>query len=144
MNSTAPRQLFTVQEASQRLPLVTSIVKDIVDLYEDVMDRRERLDRLKEGRGDKPADNVYSEELEQSEESLEKDLQKLEEYRLELEAIGAELKDPQQGLVDFRSQLEDREIYLCWKLGEEEIAHWHELEDGFESRQALISQAHQE
>ncbi|MDG2390909.1 MAG: DUF2203 domain-containing protein [Planctomycetaceae bacterium] len=144
MNSTAPRQLFTVQEASQRLPLVTSIVKDIVDLYEDVMDRRERLDRLKEGRGDKPADNVYSEELEQSEESLEKDLQKLEEYRLELEAIGAELKDPQQGLVDFRSQLEDREIYLCWKLGEEEIAHWHELEDGFESRQALIPQAHQE
>ncbi|MDB4637484.1 DUF2203 domain-containing protein [Planctomycetaceae bacterium] len=144
MNSTAPRQLFTVQEASQRLPLVTSIVNDIVDLYEDVMDRRERLDRLKEGRGDKPADNVYSEELEQSEESLEKDLQKLEEYRLELEAIGAELKDPQQGLVDFRSQLEDREIYLCWKLGEEEIAHWHELEDGFESRQALIPQAHQE
>jgi hypothetical protein len=144
MNSTAPRQLFTVQEASQRLPLVTSIVKDIVDLYEDVMDRRERLDRLKEGRGDKPADNVYSEELEQSEESLEKDLQKLEEYRLELESIGAELKDPQQGLVDFRSQLEDREIYLCWKLGEEEIAHWHELEDGFESRQALIPQAHQE
>jgi len=144
MNSTAPRQLFTVQEASQRLPLVTSIVKDIVELYEDVMDRRERLDRLKEGRGDKPADNVYSEELEQSEESLEKDLQKLEEYRLELEAIGAELKDPQQGLVDFRSQLEDREVYLCWKLGESEIAHWHELEDGFESRQALVPQTHQE
>ena len=46
MNSTAPRQLFTVEEATQRLPLVTSIVKDIVDLYEDVMDRRDRLDRL--------------------------------------------------------------------------------------------------
>jgi len=144
MNSTAPRQLFTVQEASQRLPLVRSIVKDIVELYEDVMDRRERLDRLKEGRGTKEADNLYSEELEQSEEALEKDLQKLEEYRLELEAIGAELKDPQQGLVDFRSQLEDREIYLCWKLGESDIAHWHELDEGFEGRRELVSQTHQE
>lgn len=144
MNSTAPRQLFTVQEASQRLPLVRSIVKDIVELYEDVMDRRERLDRLKEGRGTKEADNLYSEELEQSEEALEKDLQKLEEYRLELEAIGAELKDPQQGLVDFRSQLEDREIYLCWKLGESDIAHWHELDEGFDSRRELVPQTHQE
>ena len=144
MNSTAPRQLYTVQEASQRLPLVRSIVKDIVELYEDVTDRCERLDRLKEGRGNQEADNLYSEELEQSEEALEKDLMKLEEYRLELEAIGAELKDPQQGLVDFRSQLEDREIYLCWKLGEPEIGHWHELDEGFEGRQELVSQTHQE
>jgi len=144
MNSTAPRQLFTVQEASQRLPLVRSIVRDIVELYQDVMDRRERLDRLKESRGEKASENVYSEELEQSEETLEKELEKLEEYRLELEAIGAELEDPQQGLVDFRAQLEDREIYLCWKLGEEDITHWHELEEGYEGRRELVTHPHQE
>lgn len=140
MNSTAPRQLFTVEEASQRLPLVTSIVRDIVELHEEVADRRERLNRLKEGRLKNDTSSPYSEELEQSEEALEKDLLQLEEYRRELEKIGAELKDASEGLVDFRSQIDGREVCLCWKLGEPEIAYWHELDSGFEGRQSLFGQ----
>jgi hypothetical protein len=140
MNSTAPRQLFTVEEASQRLPLVRSIVRDIVELHEEVADRRERLNRLKEGRLRDDATSPYSEELKQSEEALEKDLLQLEEYRRELEDIGAELKDAGEGLVDFRSQIDGREVYLCWKLGEPEIAFWHELDAGFQGRQSLFGQ----
>lgn len=140
MNSTAPRQLFTVEEASQRLPLVKSIVRDIVELHEEVADRRERLNRLKEGRLRSDPNSPYSEELAQSEEALEKDLLQLEEYRRELEGIGAELKDANEGLVDFRSQIDGREVYLCWKLGEPVIAYWHELDAGFQGRQSLFGQ----
>jgi hypothetical protein len=140
MNSTAPRQLFTLEEATQRLPLVKSIVRDIVELHDEVDDRRERLNRLKEGRLREDASSPYNEELAQSEEALEKDLLQLEEYRRELEDIGAELKDAGEGLVDFRSMIDGREVYLCWKLGEPEIAFWHELDAGFPGRQSLFGQ----
>jgi hypothetical protein len=47
---------------------------------------------------------------------------------------GIELKELQTGLVDFPAMREGREVYLCWRLGEEEIAYWHEMETGFDGR----------
>ena len=55
----------------------------------------------------------------------------------ELQATGCEVKDLGQGLVDFRARREDRVVYLCWKLGEDEIRFWHELHTGFAGRQPL-------
>jgi hypothetical protein len=51
--------------------------------------------------------------------------------------MGVEVKDLDMGLVDFRSEVGGREVYLCWKLGEEHIAWWHELDTGYASRQPL-------
>ena len=51
--------------------------------------------------------------------------------------MGIEVKDLDMGLVDFPSQMEGREVYLCWKLGEERITWWHELDAGYASRQPL-------
>ena len=50
---------------------------------------------------------------------------------------GAVVKDLEQGLLDFYALSGDRLIFLCWKLGEAEIAHWHTLEGGFQGRQPL-------
>ena len=41
------------------------------------------------------------------------------------------------GLVDFYSLREDRPIFLCWRLGEARITHWHEIESGFAGRQPI-------
>ena len=51
--------------------------------------------------------------------------------------MGVEVKDLDMGLVDFRSEIAGREVYLCWKLGEEHIGWWHELDTGYASRQPL-------
>jgi hypothetical protein len=48
-----------------------------------------------------------------------------------------ELKDVDMGLIDFRHVRNGREVYLCWKLGEENIEWWHPLDSGFASRQPL-------
>ena len=45
------------------------------------------------------------------------------------------LKDIEEGLVDFPSEREGRTVYLCWKLGEDVIGYWHELDTGFPGRQ---------
>ena len=56
----------------------------------------------------------------------------------ELATLGVEVKDPDQGLIDFRTMREGREVYLCWKLGEgARIMYWHELETGYAGRRPL-------
>lgn len=68
----------------------------------------------------------------------------LEEMQAEMNAgiakirgMGIEVKDLALGLIDFRSIREGREVYLCWKLGEEHVSYWHELDTGYAGRQPL-------
>jgi hypothetical protein len=68
---------------------------------------------------------------------LETCMTKLEDFVDELAEIGCELKDYQAGLIDFVGRHEGRDVYLCWKLGEERITHWHELDSGFAGRQSV-------
>ena len=143
MNAAASKKYFTVEEANRRLPLVRAIVQDIVDLYRDVHERRDRLARIRQTRGaaHREEDSPYAEELRHTEEELDKDIERLEEFVDELRELGAELKDPLVGLVDFLTLIDGREAYLCWKLGEEEIGYWHELEAGYQGRQSLLQES---
>jgi hypothetical protein len=50
---------------------------------------------------------------------------------------GAIVKSPDDGLVDFPAQREGEEILLCWHLGEDEVAYWHTLEEGFAGRKPI-------
>lgn len=47
------------------------------------------------------------------------------------------LRDPETGLVDFPAEREERDVYLCWRLGEDDVAWWHELDAGFAGRRPL-------
>ncbi|MGI8407540.1 MAG: DUF2203 family protein [Actinomycetota bacterium] len=48
-----------------------------------------------------------------------------------------ELKDLDQGIIDFPSALHGDEAVLCWRLGEPEVAWWHPRDGGFAGRQPL-------
>jgi hypothetical protein len=56
---------------------------------------------------------------------------------LELQEAGIVLRDLDRGLVDFPALRDGREVYLCWELGEDRVAHWHELGGGFRGRRPL-------
>lgn len=142
MNSPAPKKHYTIEEANHALPLVRAIVADIVRQYHEITERKERLAQIQKSRRSKArAADLYSEEVAQVEEDLEKDIGVLQGYVEELEGLGVEIKDLGKGLVDFRSLMEGREVYLCWLLGEEEVSHWHELDAGFAGRQSLLAES---
>jgi hypothetical protein len=61
----------------------------------------------------------------------------LQELVNELALIGVQLKDADTGLLDFPTLRDGREVLLCWRVGEPEIAYWHGLEDGFAGRKPL-------
>jgi hypothetical protein len=133
-----PARLFTIEQANAMLPLVRAITSDLATLGREVTERRHRLAVLTAGREPKPGD-PYSDELAQIEHELEKDSVRLQEYVAELRALGVEPKGALEGLVDFPAQMDGRIVYLCWRLGEPEILHWHELEAGFAGRQSLTA-----
>lgn len=56
----------------------------------------------------------------------------------EIRGMGCQLKDVQLGLVDFLHRRPDgRIVLLCWRLGEDEIGYWHDLDSGYQGRQPL-------
>jgi hypothetical protein len=61
---------------------------------------------------------------------------KMRDILREVSELGVEVKAA-DGLVDFRSKLHGKTVYLCWKFGEERIEHWHELDAGFSGRKPL-------
>ncbi len=148
------KKLFTVDEANAALPLVRAIVRDLSELSREVIERRQRLQHLSPVRsapsGTGPSEtgssgtgandeDPYASELAQIEEELEKDSRRLQEYVEELRELGVEPKNGPEGLVDFPSLLDGRVVYLCWKLDEPEVTHWHEIDGGFAGRQPLTA-----
>ena len=133
-----PKKLFTVEQANAILPLVRAIATDLARLSREVIERRERVALLSAGRPTNARD-MYSEELAQIMEELDKDGQQLQEYVEELRQLGVEPKNGPEGLIDFPSLMDGRIVYLCWKLGEPEVLHWHELDAGFRGRQSLVA-----
>jgi hypothetical protein len=55
----------------------------------------------------------------------------------EIEEAGALVKDLDIGLLDFMSRYHDRDVCLCWKLGEDTIRFWHAEEEGFRGRKPI-------
>lgn len=132
-----PRKVFTVEQANAVLPLVRAITADLVALSREVIERHQRLTLLAAGR-QKAQRDAYSEELSQIEEELEKDGARVQDYVKELRDLGVEPKSA-EGLVDFPSMIDGRLVFLCWKLGESEVLHWHEIDAGFSGRQPLVA-----
>lgn len=130
------KKYFTIDEANAMLPLVRAIVGDIADLATVFFERRERVARLGPAESANPND-PYFQENQQLRDVFEKDQERMVELIEELGKLGVELKDFRTGLIDFPCWKEDREVYLCWKLGEGEVEHWHELNAGFAGRQKL-------
>ena len=120
--SSRPRRRFTLEQAQKALPLVRRVVSDIVEARE----RATQLQSNLESSSGKEHDNVQAQ--------LDGTIDRLHVYLDELTEIGCELKDFQIGLVDFIGRHQGRDIYLCWKLGEETIAYFHELNAGFAGR----------
>jgi len=113
---------FTLEQANRTLPLVRRVVGDIVKAHG-------RVTTLQVA-----SVAVTGKEQPSAQKELDRAIEQLQSYVDELASIGCQLKDYQTGLIDFIGRHEGRDVCLCWKLGEEKIAYWHELNTGFAGR----------
>jgi len=135
--SASPR-FFTLEEAQALMPRV----KKLVALQ---LDRRAALEQLLAQlalrTGSPPETIVENPDDADDVKALKRDiLSRIEDYQRgwnELEDLGAVLKDAKTGLLDFYSKIEGKTVLLCWRHGEDQIEHYHDLDSGFAGRKPL-------
>lgn len=120
---------FTPEQANRSLVLVRRIVADILDHYQRVLDHQELLERVQRR-------NEHG-EIRRQQEEVARSVGRLQACADELNELGVEIRDWAGGVVDFPCILEGCERLLCWQYGEEQIAHWHETEEGCSLRRSL-------
>ena len=121
-----PKRRFTLAQANATLPLVRRIVGDIVRTHGLVQRLQAEMERGSTAR-----------EQAATQSRLDESVTRLEDYIDELADVGCELKDVQVGLIDFVGKHQSRDVYLCWKLGEEKVGYWHEINAGYAGRQPV-------
>ena len=127
------RRLFTLAGARALLPLVRPILTKLADQKRDLDAIQDRLIKITpQMRGD--GHRVEALALEHR---LEELVDQLTQGMHSLERLGVELKDIDNGIVDFPAMRDGRVVLLCWRLGEADITHWHEAETGFAGRRPL-------
>jgi hypothetical protein len=124
-----PQRYFTLEQARATLEIIRPLVAEIMAIRQSILDQEPEVWPVVA----KAAGNGGSKVASQ----LAQEFGRLDQAIREILATGALLKDINLGLVDFPAMQDGREIYLCWKHGEETIAFWHEIDAGFSGRQPL-------
>lgn len=130
---------FTLEEANQLLPKVREMVLSLRK-YRDRLQELERMKAVEELswlREDGTVSPQAQKEVERLDQAEREEAGLFEKGLAALQEMGVELKDLEEGLVDFFSRRGTEIIYLCWKDGEDRIRYWHDLHSGFGGRKPI-------
>jgi hypothetical protein len=127
-------EIVDLAEARRRLPVLRPRIAVLMEATRALKLTHQRLQRAGVTLANDP------EKLER----MTRDRRAAEErFRIALEAVnelGAYVKDPEVGLIDFYSWRGEELVFLCWRHGEEDIVSWHAIDEGFAGRQAIDPQ----
>lgn len=123
------RRYFTLEQAQAMLDIIRPLVGEILEIRQSILKRQPEVWPVLA----KAAGNGGSKDAS----ALAGEFARLDRAVREILATGALLKDVNIGLVDFPAMLEGREVYLCWRYGEQKIQFWHDIDGGFSGRQPL-------
>jgi hypothetical protein len=127
---------FTPEEANALLEQVRPIAESLVShrrAFTVAAARKARLASRISGNGG----DFDPQEPRELDEQLEREAQAVASAVEELQGLGVLVKDLDRGLVDFPALRDGEEVLLCWQVGEDEIAFWHGVEEGFAGRKPL-------
>ena len=134
------KRYFTLAEANSRVPELSMLFGLVMQLRGQLKVLYQQLDE----EGHAPSNDHDEEDISK----LPPDIARLhrvfvglaDTLREQIEVImatGCVIKDIETGLVDWLALFQGREIWLCWKYGETEVSHWHELNTGFSGRRPV-------
>jgi hypothetical protein len=130
------RRYFTPEEANAQLAAVRPAAEELVThrrAMAAAAGRRAQLVQRIAGNGG----DFDPQEPRALEEEFEREGREVARCVEQLESLGVLVKDLDRGLVDFPALRDGEEILLCWEVGEDEIAYWHGLDEGFAGRKPL-------
>ena len=130
-------RFFTRDEAHRLLPRAARAVREAVDLKTEFQradgELREYTGRMMMLGGAIPNhDRVLGLRTRRDEQA-----RRLKQVMDDISELGCLLKDLDLGLLDFPTLYHGEEVYLCWKLGEDEIGFWHGVREGYGGRKPI-------
>ena len=124
-----PARYFTLEEANALLPKIEPIMDSLLTRRAKAAKMSRNVSELFEDVHVDRGSPILSE--------LTLDFAAIEQMIAELQNYGCVVKDLNVGLLDFLAQKNGREVYLCWRFGEDRIEYYHELHTGFQGRKKL-------
>jgi len=127
---------FTAEQANEALEEVRPLAERMVDhrrALGGLLGRRSELSGTIAGNGG----DLDPGELARVEAEIGEQAKGVARCVNEIHGLGAQVKDADEGLVDFPALRGEEEVLLCWKVGEDAVAFWHGLEEGFSGRRPL-------
>lgn len=122
-------RLFSVEEANALLPILRPLLAQALEARQRVIaaepDLWPVLEKAIGNGGSKKASAVLA------------DFETIQQNVKAIQAMGIEVKDINTGLIDFPAVRDGREVCLCWRYDEPNVAHWHDMDAGFAGRQRL-------
>jgi hypothetical protein len=130
------QRYFTPSEANELLVKVRPLAESLVQHRQGMRvaaERRARLTARIAGNGG----DLDPQEPGELDEQFQRESHAVTQAAERLERLGVLVKDLDSGLVDFPALHEGEEVLLCWQVGEDEVAHWHGVDEGFAGRKPL-------
>ena len=130
------QRYFTPSEANELLAEVRPLAESLVQHRQGMRvaaERRARLTARIAGNGG----DLDPQEPGELDEQFQRESHAVTQAAERLERLGVLVKDLDSGLVDFPALHEGEEVLLCWQVGEDEVAYWHSVDEGFAGRKPL-------
>jgi hypothetical protein len=127
---------YTIDEANAALPEVDRILAALRDQREELIALRDQV--LAASPDDDAAPSAEAaERIRLLRLGMQGLIDQMQAGVARLVELDVTLRDIPSGLIDFPALLSGRPIWLCWRLGEGDVAHWHPHDEGFDSRRPL-------
>jgi hypothetical protein len=126
-------QYFGIDAANERLRDVKPLLEQLKSDRDRVAEIQAELERGRKSNGS----SEHAEQLAEMEQEVRRLVRRMQETVNQIDEWGVTLRDIRSGLIDFPALANGRPIWLCWRLGEDDIAWWHETSVGFDGRQPL-------
>ena len=131
-----PQRYFDLQQAQDNVPWLKETFQAAASLRETFRRLEGEIADLRTRLGSNGGSDL-GRQLDARRKTLGETVERIRERLKPIEERGILVKDADPGLVDFPSLKEGREVYLCWREGEDAIRFWHEVDAGFAGRQPL-------
>ena len=141
-------QFYTLDRANARIPEVRAILEDLRARRLELLGLRDRMRAATQaevpGRGRSLVDDALTDASPGEPESprvlaarIQAIIDQMQAAVERLDTWDVMLRDIETGLIDFPALVSGRQVWLCWRLGEDDVAWWHELSAGVAGRRPL-------
>jgi hypothetical protein len=144
-------RFYDLDAANEQLPELREILgalrdqrAELIRLRDQVLERQEAVEAGGGRTGEGPSDSddaASDDELRLIRLRMQGVIDQMQAGVARIDALGITLREIESGLIDFPALVNGRQVCLCWRLGEDDVAWWHELTAGFSGRRPLVDLA---